>query len=328
MSTNHLRPVLDHYYHFCGELLIGLWAFWSGAFSKPNSFSDPTNLPTVQSPNTILKEQTVYLDPPPINRIIYPYTDQDGWRDGPGFNAYFFRAAFPSVDVETKKDWADRIKVTSGDGACFFSKLRFIPSASAVDLILNVVITTGHKPSDRAWHFDTLLLTDRSAAFRGDFCSQNQRTASEAVERMRRQGRLHKGWWENVRLAVLRFAGADESETGLSPQHAHELSKQGLGQGMILPASSKKVVITYISRQGGRRRLLEPDHKQLVSSLRDMVAKKNAERLQEGTEKGPEWELLVVQAEKLTKDEQVKVAGRSTVGLILPFVVFKLLAES
>jgi hypothetical protein len=54
--------------------------------------------------------------------MIFAHARQ--WRDHPGFNAYFLRAAFPSVNVETKYDWNDRVDVTYAPGMLFFTFIR------------------------------------------------------------------------------------------------------------------------------------------------------------------------------------------------------------
>ncbi|KAI6021485.1 hypothetical protein BKA83DRAFT_4282540 [Pisolithus microcarpus] len=158
---------LAHYYHFCAELLLGTWSFWTGAaHPKP---------------------------PPPIHRAIFPHSSAAGWRDHPGFNSYFLRAAFPSLTVEVDIDWQDR------------------------------VVATAESDVDQAWHFPYLLLADRSAAFRGRLCgSANQRTASESVDGLIARSKLDIGglWWRPIRSAVWHFAGATENG---EPLDEHEL---------------------------------------------------------------------------------------------------------
>ncbi|KAF8063985.1 hypothetical protein FPV67DRAFT_1563106 [Lyophyllum atratum] len=258
---NDPSQFLRHYYHFVAELWFGVWAFWHGAWSTPST-----------SPEAAFR---LWHPPPPrIHRVIFAHSNANGWRDDPGFNAYFLRAAFPSLTVEVQEDWADRI-----------------------------AITADKKLQDRAWHFPVLLLADRSAAHRGQICgSQTQRTASEAWEHMKRNNQLmgHRvgGWWQPMRKAVWHFAGVvsdgKDDVRGLAPEMA--------GVGLALPMP-KKVVITYISRQGVlRRKLKEDDHEGLVAALQSLVAGK-----------GGSWELVVLHAEKMTKDEQVQAAARTTI---------------
>ena len=68
--------------------------------------------------------------------------------------------------------------------------------------------------------------------------------------------------------------------------------------------SDKEVVISYISRQSSRRHLLEDDHAALVEALEEMTKKHG-------------WELNVVQAEKLSKENQLAIAARTTVRVFL-----------
>ncbi|KAG6902177.1 hypothetical protein C0995_003459 [Termitomyces sp. Mi166 len=249
---NDSDQFLGHYYHFVAELFFGAWSFWAGAWSSP----------------TTNAQSAFDLSPPPpphIDRVIFPHADARGWRDKPGFNAYFLRAAFPSLNVEVRDDWADRVTVTA----------------------------TKH----RAWHFPVVLIADRSASFRGSICGgETQRTASEAFESMLNKHQLlgHRvgGWWQPLRKAMWDFAGAD-----LGPVHKDSSTEQS---SLSLP---EKIVITYISRQGGpRRKLREVDHADLVSALEALVARK-----------GAGWELVVLQAERISKDEQIQAAARTTI---------------
>jgi len=218
--------------------------------------------------------------PLPIHRAIFAYSTADGWRDGPGFNAYFFRAAFPSLTIETDKDWDDRISMTR--------KTRV---------------------GARAWHFPIVLLADRSAAFRGEICGyRTQRTAAEAHEVVMATGSLRHGWWNPIREAVVKFAGGNVTSTGGGGLTAQE----PLGAVKVLDTGEKdgpedvlpmpeKVVITYISRQNSKRHLIEEDHEGLVAALEDLVDQKG-------------WDLNIVEAERLTKDQQVRIMGETTVG--------------
>ncbi|KAG5645626.1 hypothetical protein DXG03_005617 [Asterophora parasitica] len=266
---NDPRQFLRHYYHFVAELMFGAWAFWHGAFSAPTTA--PAAAFAFEHPA-----------PPPIHRAIFAHSNADGWRDDPGFNAYFLRAVFPSLTVEVQEDWDDRVGATK-PSQNFNHKEK--------------------KGEDRAWHFPLVLLADRSAAHRGPICgSQTQRTASEAWEAMRSANQLMGyrvgGWWEPLRKAVWDFAGVPSRHTPASVAEgdAGELAS------LVLPMPDR-VVITYISRQGSpRRKLKGGDHKGLVKALEALVKAK-----------GDGWELAVIQAERLTKDEQVRAAERSTI---------------
>ena len=224
---------------------------------------------------------------PPVHRVIFANAGARGWRDRPGFNSYVFRSAFPSLNVEVMEDWDDRIVATSNP----------------------------NEPR-RAWHFDTVLFTDRSASFKGPICgSQTQRIAAEATEHMRKAGNLTKLWWEPVRRSVLRFAGVDDRTLDLGVKADAFLSaaqkvKGGVTESTKTTAgiSDKDIVITYISRQSARRHLLDDDHAALVKALGEMVKKHG-------------WELNVVEAERLSKEEQLKIAARTTVRPLILYVL-------
>ncbi|KAF7365143.1 hypothetical protein MVEN_00385600 [Mycena venus] len=225
------------------SFFFGVQAFWHGAFSAPSSDPDRAFM---LGPHPA---------PPPIHRIIFARTNAAGWRDDPGFNAYFLRAAFPAATIEVEQDWQDRVSMT----------------------------TSG----DRAWHFPLLLLTDRSASHRGHICgSQTQRIASEAVEAMRFRGQL----------VGVRVGGV------LSPWDTTEQKQLALsGDGATKLPMPAKIVITYISRQNaGHRKLTPESHTALVGALEDVTWRKG-------------WELNVVEAEKLSRDEQLRVIARTTV---------------
>jgi len=113
------------------------------------------------------------------------------------------------------------------------------------------------------------------------------------------------GWWEPVRAAVLQFAGAPVASAPSG--HAildflQEDEDVDLGLDMEQLPMPRKVLITYISRQAARhRKLVEDDHVRLVRALEELVEKK-----------GEKWELEVIVAENLTKDEQLRIAARTT----------------
>ena len=253
---------MDHYYHFVAELLLGTWAFWNGAF------------------NATIDTKTWTSNAPPANRAIFANNPPEGFRDKPGFNTYFLRSAFPSLTIESERDWADRVFTTIKE--------------------------------DKAYHFETVLIADRSAAFKGKLCgSTNYRIAAEAYEPLWDDGRLQKEWWEPVRREVLRFAGVEEKIMGLGVEiekaweGERENAVKALGDNqnalsIQIPIAKEKTVVTYISRQAARRHLIRGDHDLLVASLKEMTARKG-------------YELIVIEAEKLSKDEQLDIISRTTV---------------
>ncbi|KAF4590484.1 hypothetical protein EYR38_009785 [Pleurotus pulmonarius] len=280
---NDPRQFLHHYYHLVAELLFGAWAIWTGSFTE-------------SSYDTVFQYAEVYSPPPKVDRMIFAHSDADGWRDSPGFDAYFLRAAFPSTTIEHAEDWQDRVTMSTTNNSYddFYSKTH-----------------------QRAWHFPLILLADRSGAFRGDSCgSRTQRTASEAWEAMITRGQLPGlavgGWWSPIRTAVWKFAGVQlDAKLQLASKQAAlaEALHVGGPEAMILPMTQlpapETVVITYISRQAGnRRKLIDEDHDGLVSALQELVARK-----------GKGWEFQLLEAEKMTKDSQVRAVSRSTIML-------------
>ena len=66
--------------------------------------------------------------------------------------------------------------------------------------------------------------------------------------------------------------------------------------------SKDKIIITYIDRQGVRRHLIDEDHAYLVDELR-ALADANG------------YELNIVRAETLTKEQQLALVARTTVSI-------------
>ncbi|GJF00117.1 hypothetical protein PsYK624_163960 [Phanerochaete sordida] len=224
---NDPQQFLDHYYHFCAELLLGAWAMWQGTH---NVQVEPARADA--------------FDAPPVTRAIFAHTDATGWRDRPGFNSYFLRAAFPDTTVETQADWQDRVAATAAHGA-----------------------------HARAWRLERVLLADRSAAFRGVVCgTQVHRTAGEAFHHMRNLGALPRWWWEPVRRAVLRFADVPGAAIERGVRAAMRAD-----QGLPVPAPDERVVVTYVNRQGVRRHLIDADHDALVAAIEKLCAERGWE---------------------------------------------------
>ena len=285
------------------ELFFGIQAFWHGFFSESPPNTDRSDF------------SIVHPSPPPIHRIIFGYANADGWRDDPGFDSYFLRGALPSISVEHEEDWNDRISIT--------------------------------RSNTRAWRFPLLFLADASAAHRGSTCGSTHRKAAEAWEYMRVKGKLRGlyvgGWWAPLREAMWKFAGADAEfhnleNAPLSSVHLEPLESNvdpGTDADVSPEAQSslpmpERIVLTYIDRQGAHNRnLIDSDNLGLIEAIQGLVDRKNKERraflkqLQEdnfqvlaekrGRRLPLEWEFIIMQAGKMTKAEQVRVAARTTV---------------
>jgi hypothetical protein len=215
---------------------------------------------------------------PTLTRAIFPHAEASEWRDGSGMNSFFLRSTWPSLTVETRPDWLDRASATA---------LRAGDSGG------------------RSWWFDTVLLSDRSAAFRGPECGERtQRTAAEAVkgvvERVGRTGFLQRGWWEPVRTNVLRFVGVDSRTLDIGTRAYKRASR-----GTPRTGGVEEIEVTYVSRQNvHKRRLVPDDHDGLVRALTELCDRRG-------------WKLNVPAMERLTAEEQLEIAARTTVSVFL-----------
>jgi hypothetical protein len=69
------------------------------------------------------------------------------------------------------------------------------------------------------------------------------------------------------------------------------------------PMGTYRPLVTYISRQSSRRRLTAKAHAELVKELEERSVKAG-------------FELLVIEAEKFSKEEQIAIAARTTVSQV------------
>jgi hypothetical protein len=257
--------VIDHYYHFAAELLLGTWRVYASL--------DPDI--TADGRTTL----------PPPQRIWFMHQDVNEWyvrrrdesnsrRDKPRFNPTILFNAFPSVSLLYPQDFEDMKNSTSS-----------------------------HLPS--AFRMDRALFADRSAAFRSWATGSTARTVANAVI----LGTASPWWWEPIRRQVLRYAGVTEDVLNRNLEGYGALdpapmlySGPGIPAGAepLAPSGDYKPVVTYISRQSSRRRLTKESHEELVAALEDRA-------------KMIGFELVVVEAERLTKEEQFALAGRTTV---------------
>lgn len=153
---------------------------------------------------------------------------------------------------------------------------------------------------------------------------------------MRKRGKLRGlyvgGWWAPLREAMWKFAGADIEyhDFGKASTVSVDLEakKPTLDSNTVVDTSPEaqsylpmpdKIVITYIDRQSAHsRNFIEADNAQLILAMHELVERKNRERRDFLEQDLPgriplEWEFGIMQAGKLTKDEQVRVAARTTV---------------
>ncbi|KAH6911447.1 hypothetical protein BKA70DRAFT_1267708 [Coprinopsis sp. MPI-PUGE-AT-0042] len=127
----------------------------------------------------------------------------------------------------------------------------------------------------RPFVFERVVVADRSAAMLSFNYARYQRTAAAAFGL---PGSVD--WWQPIRNNVIEFAGLEKS----------------VGEG-----TTTRPVITYISRQKwGRRMLRKEDHERLVRALYKL-------REDHG------YEVNVVHAEEMTRQEQIRLAARTTI---------------
>ncbi|TBU47870.1 hypothetical protein BD309DRAFT_1050565 [Dichomitus squalens] len=131
----------------------------------------------------------------------------------------------------------------------------------------------------RPYVLDRVVLADRAAAMNGEMYLRTQRTAANAFAL---PGSVN--WWTTIRNNVVGFS--------LQGEATDAAAVQGI---------ETRPVISYISRQGwNRRKLRQEDHERLVEELY---------RLRD--EYG--YEVNVVEMDKLTRMEQFRLAGRTTI---------------
>jgi hypothetical protein len=339
---NDPKQFLRHYYHFVAELFFGVQAFWHGAFSAPVSPSEATS-----NSLTSTHFSTSHPPAPPLHRAIFAHSNADGWRDDPGFNSYFLRATLPSLIVEHQEDWADRIAATrpahgQPERAWHFPVVLFTDRSAAHRGMM--CGSTFQRTASEAW--DHMRLKGK---LRGLHVGGWWAPIREAMWRFAGAEEGIK------KLALTRSSarGSEKKRDQQYPMHfmAENTEIVGLDDGTVdksaivdvgnehqkLLSMPDKVVITYISRQSARsRKLIKEDHEGMVTAIRELVLRKNREREKylaasgalggdedewrrasaDDNESVPlEWEFNVLEAEKMTKDEQVREAARTTIML-------------
>ena len=235
---------------------------------------------------TINAQGVTHLPSP--SRMLFPHVPAGRWNDYAKMNSFLSRAIFPSMSYEYQDDFLDRADTA------------------------------------RAFAFERVVFADRAAAFRGPNFQKTWRTASEAVTLQ-----TSKYWWTPIRKNLLEFVGrgrddidldqeilgvgvevgdgsdrneidieALEAEEGAMDEEKEELMEEISRKKQ---AKSGKPVITYVSRQEwGRRMLQKQGHESLVRELQEL-------------EKKYGWEVNIVSMDKLSRDEQIRLAARTTV---------------
>lgn len=214
------------------------------------------------------------------SRAWFLHHSHASWRDKPRFNPTILYGLFPNIATLFPEDMEDLRIVTASE----YRKKAFV--------------------------FDYAILADRSAAFRGPFTGATSRTFAGACQ----VGTVSRWWWEPIRRQMLRFSDVSEDVISRSLEgygavdpviwENKEKTEDEADEDFkpLKPAGKYKPVVTYISRQKSRRRLLPGDHAALVKAL-------------EAKAKKLDFELLVLEAERYTKEEQFAIAGRTTIML-------------
>ena len=266
--------VIDHYYHFAAELLLGSWRTYASLDRAVTPLGE-TVLPPPRRIWFLHQSVTQWSVSP---NLISLHQLMNHRRDEPRFNPTVMFAIFPSISLLYPEDFADLANITS----------------SALP---------------KAYMLERALLADRSAAFRGPWTAPTSRTVANAL----RVGETSRWWWEPIRRQVLRYSGVPDEVINRNLEGTGAMDPAILRQPYIVgpgiaefdplaPAGDYAPVITYISRQLSRRRLTADSHDGLVKALEEKSTKLG-------------WELVIVEAEKMTKEEQFALAGRTTVRL-------------
>lgn len=169
----------------------------------------------------------------------------------------------------------------------------------------------------RAFMLERALLADRSAAFYGQYTIPTSRTVANALH----IGTTTRWWWEPIRRQMLRYSGVQEGildrnleglgaidpATVNQPHMAGVDTDVNVGVGVsevepLATPGTYSPLVTYISRQNSRRRLTPESHADLVRHLEDRA-------------KTVGFELVIVEAEKLSMEDQFALAGRTTVSM-------------
>ncbi|KAG8696212.1 hypothetical protein FRC11_000900 [Ceratobasidium sp. 423] len=285
-ALTDMAPVINHYYHFAAELLMGTWRMLASYDPHVNARGEYTKIPAPA-------------------RAVFPHVEPRVWRNGPSTNFSSMQYGLVSVrtlvqclfliylnvstGMEFNDAWEDRVKLTR--------------SSDPAD---------PNNKTPHAFLYEKVLLADHSASFRGAHCSVNSRTVSETVEAthsdLENGPGIDKGkwWWEPLRRRVLKMSSVDQAIQDLSLWwYGSEADVARLSEK--LEGGKTTVRITYISRQTARhRKLIKEDHDGLVVALTELVERKNA--LPPSPE-NPPWHLEIVEAEHISREEQVRIAA-------------------
>ncbi|KAK1225030.1 hypothetical protein PQX77_012029 [Marasmius sp. AFHP31] len=98
---------MHHYYHWWGEIVLGLWRVYSKLGVREGDTVTPLPFP---------------------KRFLAPFVEETGWRDRASMNGPLMRATFPGVAVETGHYWQDLIEL---DMTYVFSRVLVVNREAA-----------------------------------------------------------------------------------------------------------------------------------------------------------------------------------------------------
>ncbi|KAF9256407.1 hypothetical protein L218DRAFT_936707 [Marasmius fiardii PR-910] len=98
---------MNHYYHWWGEIVLGLWRVYSQLGIRLDGSIAPLPSPA---------------------RFIAPFVEESGWRDSASMNGPLMRAAFPTTAVENGHYWQDLIEL---ENTAVFSRVMVVNRAAA-----------------------------------------------------------------------------------------------------------------------------------------------------------------------------------------------------
>jgi hypothetical protein len=257
---------------------------------------------------------------------VFAHSTAAGWRDKYGLNALFLRAAFPSLAVEDAPGWQDRIAATAAGASAWHFPVLLLADRSAafrgpVTSECHRTAAAAYYPHARAgalgadwWEpvrravlaavLPTLPPADRARALPAPDFGYSAPGAPSRVPLVPDDLRLRERMEGGARRLRLENAFDDavweRAVTAEASLRTHAAALEAQGTLARTPGAPAPGVITYISRQGSRRRLREADHAALVAALEELAGRRG-------------WELNVVRAEALTTAQQLALAARSTV---------------
>ncbi|KAJ7135780.1 hypothetical protein C8R44DRAFT_388680 [Mycena epipterygia] len=212
---------MKHFYHWFGEIILGVWRVYSHVALGANITPSALPLP---------------------RRFMLPFIKNGAWRDRAGVDGPLMRAAFPDAAIEQAGYWKDLAKL----------------GTTAV--------------------FERIVLVSRKSAHKHPFSSV----------------------WYKMIAGTMNVSAPDDFWTPIRASVWQNVLGAAPDQGVEKLSVPKRPLVTYISRQGSGRRLVEKDHEGLVAALRAL-------------EDAGICEFQLAAMERLTLRDQIELVSRSTI---------------